>query len=541
MANKFDWNNISEDIIKSLGEKNNIKSFFHCATRLRVEVKDDSKVKESNLSKIALVKGVNKELEQWQIIFGPGTVNKVHDNFATYFSNENNSHKTIALTKTSTTLWNHKISFFANLILIARKLLRSFSDIFIPLIPIFIAGGLALAFNSLTGTVAKSLGTQDSIGVKSTQKFLELIGGGILGSLPAFVGYTAMKKYGGNPMLGLAIGIILVAPGLINAWSSGDAVNWTNVPVTQDQLGNKQAYALFPELPTLFSFQLIGYQAQVFPVLLIVAVAYWIEKLLKKFTPEFLAILLIPVVTIFLSVFLGFFIIGPIGRYIGFGLAFVLQKIFIYTNFPGFGLGGAILGFVYPFMVLTGLHQGLLPIEAQLITQTAATYGHSYTWITPIATVANISQGMVGLTMVLFLAKAPKQVSNAVSGSLSANLGITEPIMFGINLPIKFGMIAVAVSSAIGGYWIGATHTVANSLGSASWLGIVVQFDYVVNDQFNTYLTDNGINAMLTNVAPVFNILIAALLSTVTAIGLTILFAKTFGKKDLEEFIKRNA
>lgn len=223
----------------------------------------------------------------------------------------------------------------------------------------------------------------------------------------------------------------------------------------------------------------------------------------------------------------------------------MFQNLFIYTNYTGFGFGGMVLGFAYPYLVVTGLHQGLLPIEAQLITQTSQTYGHAFTWITPIATVSNISQGMVGLCLFGLLLHKKKHnqkiLSTTLSGNVSANLGITEPILFGVNVPLRWPLLVSAIAGGIGGYWIGATHTVANSLGSASWLGLAFQFDYTVSPSYAKYIADNNINAMLTNLAPVVNMVIAAVITTFAAVGFCLLFGKLkYTQKATNAFLENN-
>lgn len=535
--NDFDWQELSTEIADGFGGIDNIEKHYHCATRLRVIAKDKSKVSLDKLKTIALAKGANLSGDEFQIIFGAGVVNKVFENFnKTFFIKKEDAKEE----KAKTPLWDKKISWYSNLFIILRKAIRAFAEIFVPLIPVFIAGGLSLALTSLFDTINKEVNSQV---LKNLSFFFEMIGGAILGSLPAFVGYTSMKKYGGSPILGLTIGIIMVFPGLINGWSSG--TNFEAVPigakVDSAEIGKTLTYSLFPDAPAFFRFDLIGYQAQVFPVLLIVALAYWIERFLKRWTPEALAIIVVPFVTVIASVFFGFLFVGPTGRYIGIGIGKGINYLYTYTNFKYFGLGGLIIGFIYPFMVVTGLHQGILPIETLLITQTVANYGHSFTWITPIATVSNISQGMVGLAMiVLMFKKSSIGISKAASGALSANLGITEPILFGVTLPTRFGLLAAAFASALGSFWLGMTHTVANSVGSASWLGIAVQFDYIVNENYVKYLEATLAQDLLPNLAPVTKIAIGAVISTIFSFVFTILFGKTIFKKQLQEFINQN-
>ena len=301
-------------------------------------------------------------------------------------------------------------------------------------------------------------------------------------------------------------------------------------------------YAFFPNAPEFFSFSFVGYQAQVFPTLGVIGVAYWVEKLLKKISHESFAIISVPLGTVVISIFVGFLFVGPLGRLVGVGITEAFQNIYKYTNWPWFGLGGALLGAAYPFLVVTGLHQGFIPVEASLIAETTTTYGHAFTWITAVGSVSNVAQGMVGLTLAVMLwKKAPKASSTALSGAVSANLGITEPILFGVNLPIRYGMLAASAAAAVGGYYVGMTHTVANSLGSASWLGLV-QFDFKVDAAYQQYVSDYGFHttSAFDSIPPVANEAIALSLTSVAAVGFTFLFSKTFGKKAHAEFIKAN-
>ncbi|AAT27950.1 PTS transporter subunit EIIC [[Mycoplasma] mobile] len=525
-----EFKNSAELIIEAVGGKENISIFYHCATRLRFKLTDQSKINVNKIKAIKLAKGYNLEGEENQIIFGAGTVNKVHDELQNLTQKSTNQ---TSSPKQKHIWWNKNISFWSNLFLNLRWFVRSFAEIFIPLIPIFIAGGLSLALTNLVKAVADVNINQTA---KSAVFFFELIGAGILGSLPAFVGYTSMKKYGGTPLIGLAIGIILVAPNLLNAYLVTGTL--TSFPVgqigitpgTQTNGGTIAVFALFPALPEFFQFRLIGYQAEIFPVLAIVALAFFVEKFLKRYTPEALAIIVVPLITIVFTLFLGFWIIGPIFKFISIGLTLAFSGIFQFTNFAWFGLGGAILGFAYPFLVVTGLHQGFLPIEAQLIAR------DGFTWITSIATISNISQGVVGLTLaiVFFLKKEKKNASLAISGGVSANLGITEPILFGINIPLKFAMVAAACGAAVGGYWVGMTQTMASSIGSASWIGFI-QFD-ITATRLQAFIGNRS--AALTNLAPIYNIAIASILSVFSSIGFTLIFLKTkWGKNSYNKFL----
>jgi PTS system sucrose-specific IIC component len=207
-------------------------------------------------------------------------------------------------------------------------------------------------------------------------------------------------------------------------------------------------YCLFPNAG-FFKMALVGYQAQVFAILLINAVAVNIEKALKKIIPDSISLVIIPFVTVTIAVFLAFLIIAPIGRAISDGVALGFTGLFKYSNFPGFGIGGAIIAFLYSPLVMTGLHQGLLPIKAVIMAQ----YGLDYT--TPIEICANTAQGVCALTMLLFIKRkkeTKKLTSQVLSGGISGIMGITEPAIFGVNLQVKHAFLASCCAAAIGGY-----------------------------------------------------------------------------------------
>lgn len=532
-------------LVEALGGIDNIKSAEHCATRFRVYVNDDNKVNKELLLKVDKSKGYSKQGDQWQIIFGAGIVNRVFDKYNQLYNNQNLAKGTEISLKNNKWKWDYNYSFKINLFSMFRTGVRGFASIFIPLIPLFVAGGLSLAINSLI--VAKGIG-KDAGGnfINSSadiaSQIFNTIGGAILGSLPVFIGFLASKKWGGNPWLGAALGLIIITPNFISTWSQGSAnIHYyvlgsmtppkdsldTWIPILWDN--GVRAFG-FP----VFGIPLMGYQAQIIPILLIIAILVQIEKLMRKISPESIAIISVPLVSIVLASVLGFAIIGPIGYVISLAIAEALKGIFIYTNFPGFGLGGAILGAVYAPIVITGLHQGFLPIEATLISQ----FGESY--ITPIASVSNVAQGMACLAGSIFIVNK-KIKGTAYSGALSANLGITEPAMFGVNINLRHLFLAAMIGSAFGGYYIGMTQNVANSLGSASWLGLI-QFDVTRTDNLNRWYesvssaTPWGHYMNGFGLVPIINQAIALTISSLVAFITATLFLFTkFGQANLKD------
>ncbi len=561
-------------LVDALGGQENIKEAFHCATRFRVIVNNDEKVDKNKLENVEKSKGFSKEGQQWQIIFGAGVVNKVYDKYLQIYqkSKTNDNSQPIKKEKLK---WEPNYSIKTNIFIFLRHGIRSFADIFIPLIPVFIAGGLSLAINSLICVVGIGKDAEGNFLNEAAQIFSKLfdtIGGAILGSLPVFIGYTAAKKWGGSGWLGACLGLILIAPGLINSYTLGGAeIRWYSLfnegVLDADQLSLLYPENLYPDLwkngefqsasvaqiPVLwtgsprifeveypiFGIPLMGYQAQVIPALMVIALAVQIEKLMKKISHESIAIISVPLVTVVVSTICAFVVIGPIGYMLSLAIAEGLKAIFIYTNFPGFGLGGAILGAVYAPIVVTGLHQGFLPIEAQLL----ASGGES--WITPIACVSNVSQAFACLAAAIYLKNKGKK-STAYSGALSANLGITEPALFGININIRHFFIAGIIGSAVGGYWLGMTQTTANSLGSASWIGLI-QFDVSMTDNLKAWYekvaTFTPWGKYMTNLGmpPIANAAIAMTISSIVAFVMANILSWTkMGRNNLIEVNKSN-
>ncbi|AXK51787.1 PTS transporter subunit EIIC [Spiroplasma alleghenense] len=549
---KLDWNLVAQEIVDNIGGFENIVEMFHCATRLRFVMKDDNLANLENLKKITYVKGYNKQDNQHQLIIGAGTVDKIYKGYQNIAGVSAVGSDLNVAGKTK--LWNKEISWQSNCLQITKKGLNSFAAIFVPLIPIFIIGGMSLAFKSL---FAQFLDVNNGF-----LQILDIIGGAILGSLPAFVGYTAAKKWGGNPFIGMSMGMILIAPALLNSYSNGAPVmlgfelgtpqsvidaevknafdQWlSNNNLTNNGLEPKEIvgyyFTIFSGVANnFFEIKLIGYQAQIIPVLLVLILSVNLEKGLRKITPEAIAIIVVPLVTVLFSTWIAFWLIGPLGQIIGKGLAIGITAVYKYTNYYGIGFGGMIFAGVYPLLVITGLHQGFLPIEAQLLMDSKLQYGHSFSFITPVACVSNIAQGTACLIAIFYI-KNKQQKSTAASAVFGAHLGITEPAMFGVNLQIKPLLVAAIAGSACGGYWLGMTHTVANSLGSASWIGLV-QFDWT-NTEALKYFAANDIPATFSSLAPGIHVTIAMLISMGATAGFSFLLLNTkWGKNALVSF-----
>ncbi len=236
------WNPIVEQLVEALGGLDNIQRYLHCATRLRVEVADESKVSIEKLKEVQKGKGVVKEGDQFQVIFGTGIVNKVYKWFDDYYVANTNvggpeGSSSVRNKPNKDAWWNSEFTFKANLYLGTRRSLKAFANIFLPCIPIFVAGGLSLAFASLifnTGATDLSGGWGDTF--YGVGMIFQTVGDAMIGMMPVFVAWSTIKQLGGSDVYGIGIGLVLVAPGLVNAWSAATAIQFALAP-GNDKIG----------------------------------------------------------------------------------------------------------------------------------------------------------------------------------------------------------------------------------------------------------------------------------------------------------------
>lgn len=430
----MDTTTIAKDIITHVGGRENINSVMHCATRLRFVLKDKELVKQDALENMDIVKGTFYTNGQYQIIIGAGTVNLVCDEVTKLLGH---STEQAAFTKEEKD---------GNIIQRAVKLL---SDIFVPIIPAIVAGGLLMGINNIL--TAPFFDGQSIIAMYP--QFADIAGmintfaNAPFTFLPVLLGFSATKKFGGNPYLGAAMGMIMVHPDLLNAYSLG-----TGVDIPHWNLLGLEVAA-------------VGYQGTVLPVLAVSWILAAFEKRLHKITPSWLDNLTTPLVAILLTAFLTFTIVGPITR--GAGDLLAQGITWIYTSL-GF-LGGAIFGGFYAPIVITGMHHSFIAIETQLIADVAHT-GGSFIFVT--ASMSNVAQGAAVLA-VLMITKNEKMKSLCSASGISALLGITEPAMFGVNLKLRYPFIAACIGSACGSAWIAFRHVLAQALGAAGLPGFI--------------------------------------------------------------------
>ena len=331
---------------------------------------------------------------------------------------------------------------------IIQRLVKVLSDIFVPIIPAIVAGGLLMGINNILTSAlidGKSIielypqwkGLATAINTFSNAPFT---------FLPVLIGFSATKKFGGNPYLGAAMGMIMVHPDLLSAYSIGIAD---------------------PPIWNIFGFHIeaIGYQGTVLPVLAVAFILATIEKKLHKVTPTWLDNLTTPLLSIMVTSFLTFIIVGPVLREAGNLLAAGITWLY---NTLGF-IGGGLFGLAYAPICLTGMHHSFIAIETQLIADAAHTGG---SFIFTTASMNNVAQG-AAVIAVLFLTKNEKMKSICSASGVSALLGITEPAMFGVTLKLKYPFYAAIIGSGVGSAYCAATKVLAQAMGAAGIPGII--------------------------------------------------------------------
>lgn len=446
-------------IVAAVGGPENITAATNCVTRLRFALVDEGKVDKAALEEIDVVKGSFSAAGQFQVVIGPGTVDEVAQDI-------------LEVTGRQVATKEEVKAAAAQKMNPLQQFVKIFSDIFVPLLPALVTAGLLLGINNLL-TAANIFGPDPLIVTypqwADVAEIINLIAGTAFGFLPVLIGWSAVKRFGGNPLLGIVLGCMMVNPALLSAWEYGAA----------QAAGTIEYWNIFG-----FQIQQVGYQGQVLPIL----VASWLlaklEIWLKKHVAEGFQLLVVAPVALLVVGFATFLVIGPVTFWIGLQLAEGLTWLFGLAPI----LGGFIYGLCYAPLVITGMHHTFLAVDLQLI----ASNGETFLW--PILALSNIAQGSVAIGL-FFVLRSEKQKSLAMTSGISAYLGITEPAMFGVNLRYKFPFLIAIVCAAIGGAFISAFGVVANSIGVGGipgifsinpsdggwlWFGLAMVFEIVV-------------------------------------------------------------
>lgn len=431
---------IAQQVIDKLGGKDNISAAAHCATRLRMVVKDETLIDKEGIENIEGVKGQFSVAGQYQIIFGSGIVNKVHAELT----------KALGIGDMTT---SEVASAGADKQGFLQSVVKGLADIFVPIIPAIVAGGLLMGIHSMLtakGFFAEGVNVVDMYpGIADLVDLMNTFANAPFVFLPVLLGFSATRKFGGNPFLGAALGMLLVHPALADGWNY--ALTLAN--------GKIQYWNVLG-----LEIEKVGYQGTVIPTLVSAWVLATLEKAFRKVVPSFLDNLITPLFSLFIAGFLAFTIIGPLGREAGSLISAGLTWLYDSLGF----VGGAIFGTFYAPIVITGMHQTFIAVETQLLAEVANTGG---TFIFPIAAMSNISQGAACLGAA-FVMKDAKVRGMAVPSGISALLGITEPAMFGVNLRYRYPFIAAMIAAGTSSAFIALFNVKAIALGAAGLPGI---------------------------------------------------------------------
>ncbi|MDB8564344.1 sucrose-specific PTS transporter subunit IIBC [Turicibacter sanguinis] len=442
MSNKK-YHTIAQNILLHLGGEENIISAASCATRLRVVVKDDQKIKVDEIENIDLVKGSFNNGGQFQIILGTGIVDEVYREFMGIVNLEEVSKAELKEAA------GKKMNVF-------QRVLKSLADVFVPILPALVAAGLLMGLNNVL--TAQGLFIEGKSIIEAYPQIADLadminvFSNAAFTFLPVLIGFSATKIFGGTPVLGAVIGAIMIHPDLLNGYSYGQALLDGTVPAW-----------------SIFGYQIakVGYQGTVLPVIVSSFVLAKIERKTRKVVPPMFDNIITPLVAVLVTAALTFVVIGPAMRVVGDGLTEAVMWLFFSLG----PVGGAIYGVVYPLLVITGMHHSLVTAETQILAN-IGTLGGSPTFT--VVAASNVAQGAAALAVMMIMKKNAKMKSLASAAGVSALLGITEPAVFGVNLKLKYPFVAALIGSAVASAYSTFMQVLSVSPGPAGLPGVIV-------------------------------------------------------------------
>lgn len=425
------YEKISQDLIRLVGGKDNIQGTAHCATRLRIVLKDLDRADMKGIEDVDLVKGVFVAGDQLQIIFGAGLVNAVYEVFA-----DDVQMKNMSLIDLKTEA-NQKMNPL-------QRVLKALSDVFIDIMPGILAAALLTGISGVLGNMEVVQQNETLFGLN---RIINISSGAIFGFLPLAVAYSACKRFGGRPILGIVIGCIMLSNSLADAYAAAQGT--VDVEVLH----------IFG-LPV----ELVGFQGGIIVALLIGVVTAKLDIFFERKVPEVIRLLVSPLLTTLVSALLLFFIVGPIGR----GLASAITTGLVWMT-QSFGLlGYAIFSGVQQLIVITGLHHVFGAIEAQLLADTGRNF------LNPLMSVAIIAQGGAVLGYLARHYKEMKTKELCIPSFISVLFGITEPALFGVNIRYRYPLAGGCIGGAIGGAVVYLTDLAALGFGTTVVPGIAL-------------------------------------------------------------------
>ncbi|MGQ7331873.1 sucrose-specific PTS transporter subunit IIBC [Streptococcus suis] len=425
---------IAKKVIDALGGRENVRSVAHCATRLRVMVVDEGKIDKDTVEDIEKVQGAFFNSGQYQIIFGTGTVNKIYD-------------EVVALGLPTATTGEQKAEA-AKQGNAFQRAIRTFGDVFVPIIPAIVATGLFMGLRGLFTALEMPL-TGD------LNTYSQILTDTAFIVLPALVVWSTFRVFGGNQTIGIVLGMMLIAGQLPNAWVVASG-------------GDVKPLMFFGFIPV------VGLQGSVLPAFIIGLIGAKFEKAVRKVVPEVLDLLVTPFITLFVMSILGLFVIGPVFHVVENYILAATQAI---LNLP-MGLGGLLIGGVHQVIVVSGVHHIFNFLEAQLVANTGANPFNA------IITAAMTAQGAATVAVGV-KTKNPKLKALAFPAALSAFLGITEPAIFGVNLRFRKPFLLSLIAGAIGGAFASILGLAGNGMGVTIIPGATL---YVGNGQLFQYI-----------------------------------------------------
>ena len=391
---------IAKKVIEALGGRENVNSVAHCATRLRVMVKDEGKINKEVIENLDKVQGAFFNSGQYQIIFGTGTVNKMYDEVVA-----------LGLPTSSKDDMKAEAAKQGNWF---QRAIRTFGDVFVPIIPVIVATGLFMGVRGLLTALGMTL-------PEDVTTYTQILTDTAFIILPGLVVWSTFRVFGGNPAVGIVLGMMLVSDSLPNAWAVASG-------------GEVTAMQFFGFIPV------VGLQGSVLPAFIIGVVGAKFEKAVRKVVPDVLDLLVTPFVTLLVMSILGLFVIGPVFHVVE---NYILIGTKAILNLP-FGLGGFLIGGVHQLIVVSGVHHIFNLLEVQLL---AADHANPFN---AIITAAMTAQGAATVAVGV-KTKNPKLKTLAFPAALSAFLGITEPAIFGVNLRFRKPFFLSLIAGAVGG------------------------------------------------------------------------------------------
>lgn len=430
-AKRQRYDKISEELTELVGGRDNIQGVAHCATRLRIVLKDNDLADLKAIEDVDLAKGVFVAGDQVQIIFGAGLVNDVYQVFA-----ENNNMKNMSLSDLKTEA-NKKMNPL-------QRIIKALSDVFVDIMPGILAAALLTGLSGVLGNMEFVKANATLYGINT---LINIASGAIFGFLPLAVAYSACKRFGGRPILGIVMGCIMLSNSLTDAYAAAQGT---------------------AEVTTLHIFglgvELVGFQGGIIVALLMGFVTAKLDQFFEKKVPEVIRLLLSPLLTTLVGALLLFTVIGPVGRGLSSGITNAL--VWMTQNLGVFGY--SIFSGFQQLVVITGLHHIFGAIEAQLLADTGRNF------LNPLMSVAIIAQGGAVLGY-LFLHKNNTKIRElCIPSFVSVLFGITEPALFGINLRYRFPIIGGCIGGALGGVVVYLTNLAAVGFGTTVVPGIAL-------------------------------------------------------------------